>query len=194
MTLTNPEKLILLMLSELHEKVGVKDGTDTELLKRAISSGNTWALDWEMPGIVGDCSEPNPPQVTDVVNILDMWSFIEEAYEKFDENAREKVKIGATPSGEHVKFTGFDGNNEASHASIAHFLVEDMNRFSRFKKRDLNSHFPSIDGLLRMSTLFKAIRPSLADRGLNADEVIQLLNARKHPTEAQLQTSNINRP
>jgi uncharacterized protein len=184
MKLTNPEKLILLMLSELHEKVGVKDGTDTKLLAQAIYSGNTWALDWEMPGVVGDSSEPTPPQVTDVVNILDTWSFIEEAYEKFDAAAREKVKVGAAPFGEHVRFTGFDGNNEDRHMSIARFLVEEMDRFTRFKKRDFNSHHPSIDGLLRMSTLFETIRPSLANRGLNADEVIQLLNARKRPTDA----------
>jgi len=184
MKLTNSEKLILLMLSELHEKVGVKDGTDTKLLTRAIYSDNTWALDWEMPGVVGDRSEPTPPEVTDVVNILDMWSFIEEAYEKFDAASREKVKVGAAPFGEHVTFTGFDGNNESRHMSISRFLVEDMNRFTRFKKRDLNSHHPSIEGLLRMSGVFERIRPTLANRGLSADEVIQLLNARRHPTGA----------
>ena len=180
MKLTNPEKLILLMLSELHEKVGVKDGTDTKLLKRAIYSDNTWALDWEMQGVVGDKSEPTPPEVTDVVNVLDMWSFIEEAYEKFDAPSRDKVKVGAAPFGEHVTFTGFDGNNESRHMSIARFLVQDMDRFTRFKKRDLNSHHPSIEGLLRMSEVFEKIRPTLADRGLSADEVIQLLNARRH--------------
>ena len=181
MKLTNPEKLILLMLAELHDKVGVKDGTDTKLLTRAIYSDNTWALDWEMPGIVGDNLEPNPPEVTDVVNFLDMWLFIEEAYEKFDAPSREKVKTGAAPFGEHVTFTGFDGNNESRHMSIALFLVEDMGRFTRFKKRDLNSHHPSIEGLRRMLDVFENIRPTLVNRRLHADEVIQLLNAR-HPT------------
>ena len=184
MKLTNPEKLILLMLSELHAKVGVENGTDTKLLTRAIYSDNTWALDWEMPGIVGEKSELTPPEVTDVVNILDMWSFIEVAYEKFDAASREGVKTGAAPFGEHVTFTGFDGNNESRHMSIARFLVEDMDRFTRFKKRDLNSHHPSIDGLLRMTAVFEKIRPTLADRGLSSDEVIQLLNARRHPAGA----------
>jgi uncharacterized protein len=184
MKLTNPEKLILVMLAELHEKVGVKDGTDTKLLTSAIYSDNTWALDWEMPGIVGDCSEPTPVQVTEVTNILDMWSFIEEAYEKFDAAAKAKIKLEAAPFEEHVRFTGFDGNNETKYVSVARFLVEDMNRFSRFKNRDLNSHRLSIESLLRMFSLFETIRPNLADRGLSADEVIQVLNARKHPTGA----------
>jgi len=184
MELTNPEKLILLMLSQLHEQVGVKGGVDTKLLTNAIYSDNTWALDWEMSGVLSNKSEPTPPEVTDVVNILDMWSFIEEAYENFDAASREKVKVGAAPFGEHVMFTGFDGNNESRYMSIANFLVKDMNRFTRFEKRDLNSHSPSIDGLLRMSEVFEKIRPTLAHRGLNTDETIQLLNARRHPVKA----------
>lgn len=84
--------------------------------------------------------------VKDVVNILTMWSSIENSYEKLSLEDKEIVQIEATPFGKHVKFDGFDGNNECSHFSIASFLIDHLNRFSNFKGRDLNSHTPqSVD-------------------------------------------------
>src|ERR1700735_20135 len=104
--LTNPEKLILLMLSEIYEKLNL-DQVDTKLLRSAIYSENTWALDWEMPGVVGSDSEPTPPFVRQVVNYLDMWTFLEEAYARFDSAAREQIEKEAEPFGKHVRFPGF---------------------------------------------------------------------------------------
>ena len=51
---TNSEKLILVMLSEIHEKLCIKNGVNTKLVTNAIYSQNTWALSWDLPGIVGD--------------------------------------------------------------------------------------------------------------------------------------------
>lgn len=180
MKLTNPEKLILTMLSEIHEKLGIKDGVDTKLLTRAIYSDNTWALSWEMPGIVGDTLEPTPPEVKKVIDILDMWSFLEEAYEKFDATEKAKIKADADPFGNYVSFIGFDGNNESELLSIAKFMIEDMGRFSRFKGRDLNSHSPSIDTYGRMLAIFECIRPTLIGHGLSAEQVVQILMAKRH--------------
>jgi hypothetical protein len=43
MNLTNPEKLVLVMLAEIHEALKIKNGVDTKLLKNAIYRDNTWA-------------------------------------------------------------------------------------------------------------------------------------------------------
>ena len=48
MKLTNPEKLILVMLSEIYEKLGIQGETDTKFLLNAIYEGHTWALSWKM--------------------------------------------------------------------------------------------------------------------------------------------------
>ncbi len=180
MKLTNAEKLILTMLADMHEKLEI-DEVDTKLIKQAIYSNNTWALSWELPGIVGDSAEPTPPEVSLVVDILDMWSFIEEAYERFDATEKSALEAKADPFGKHVAFSGFDGNNESEYMSIANFLVKDMDRFSRFASRDLNSHCPSIDGYQRMLPKFLAIRPTLVGRGLSVEEMAEVLNARRHP-------------
>jgi uncharacterized protein len=181
--LTNPEKLILVMLAEIHEALKIKNGVDTELLKEAIWSDNTWALTWEMPGIIaGGPKEENPPEVKVVVDILDMWDFLEESHEKLGPVDKKRVEIEAAPFGTRVRFSGFDGNNEGRLMSVATFLIKDMDRFSRFKGRDLNSHgSPPVDAYLRMLAVFEPIRAKLDGNGLTADQVIQILQAKKYP-------------
>ena len=181
MKFTNAEKLIVTMLADLHEKLGI-DEFDTKLIKQAIYSNNTWALSWELPGIVGDSPESTPPEVSLVVDILDMWSFIEEAYERFDATEKSALEAKADPFGKHVEFSGFDGNNESEYMSIANFLVKEMDRFTRFADRDLNSHCPVIDGYQRMLAKFLTIRPTLVGHGLSVEEMAEVLNARRHPS------------
>ena len=179
MKLTNAEKLTLTMLADLHEKLEI-DKVNTKLLKNAIYSNNTWALSWEMPGIVGDSQEPTPPAVTLVVDVLDMWTFIEEAYEGFDSAQKTQLETEADSLGRYVEFSGFDGNNESELMGIANFLVDEMKRFTRFAGRDLNSHSPVIDGYRRMLEKFNAIRPNLLSRRLSVAELAEVLNSFRH--------------
>lgn len=177
MKLTNPEKLILLMLSAVYDKLGL-DSVDTSLLRSAIYSENTWALDWEMPGVVGSEPDPVPELVSEVVNYLEMWWFIEEAVSLFGPEDSARLEREAAPFGKHVRFTGFDGNNEPKPLGIARILIEDMGRFTRFKGRDLNSHVPLLDAYRRMHLLFSPMRTRLSHRShLSVDQVIELLNA-----------------
>ncbi|MBB6184929.1 YfbU family protein [Oleiagrimonas soli] len=179
MRLSNAEKLILTMLADIHKELNIQGDVDARFVTKAIYTGNTWALSWEMQSIVGDSPEPTPPIVSEVVDIIDMWSFIEEAYSSFDDAERKRVKDEAEPFGEHVEFAGFDGNNETEHMSIARFLVEEMNRFSRFKGRDLNSHYPSIDGYREMLAVFNPIRETLIGHGLSVDQLVAVLQAKR---------------
>lgn len=177
MKLSNPEKLILLMLSDIYEKLELS-GIDTNLIRSAIHTENTWALDWEMPGVVGSDSEPPPPLVVDVINYLDMWSFLEEAHSSFDASLKDQVAKEAEPFGKHVRFPGFDGNNEFEALSIARILINDMGRFSRFKGRDLNSHTPLLVVYKRMYSIFEPIRESLSGtRPLAPSQVVTILQA-----------------
>lgn len=181
MKLTNPEKLILIMLAEIQEKLAMTNGTDHKLVSKAIYSENTWALDWEMPGIVGHFAEPTPPSVSFVVSVLDMWSFIEEAYDSFDAVEKKKIEKEASPFGAHVKFAGFDGNHEGDVMSIASFLIDDMGRFSRFKGRGMNSHCSSVGTYQQMLNVFEPIRETMDGRThLTVDQVISILKTRYH--------------
>lgn len=172
MKLTNPEKLILTMLAQIHEKLGINDGVDTKLLQNAIYSDNTWALS------AADNAEPIPHEVKEVQDILDMWSFMEETYERFSDADKEKVKTEADPFGAFVKFVGFDAHYDYKHLSVARFLIDDMGRFSRFKGRELNST-TSVETYRRMLNVFLPIRPSLVDGvKLSAEQIIEILKVK----------------
>ena len=181
--LSDGEKLIATMLSELIEKLGVEVETDTALVRKVILGGHYWALGWEMPGIFHGHVDKQT-RVRFVVDVLDMWSFIEEAYETLTPDEKERLAREADPFGAHVLFRGFDGNNEGELLSIARFLADDLDRFSRFRSRSLNSHSPTVDGHRRMVAAFEPIRRTLIGRRLSVDELITVLNARRHAFEA----------
>jgi uncharacterized protein len=181
MKLSDGEKLILLMLSELYEKVGIKGEIDPDFIKSAIFSDMLWGINWKYSGIPFQETD-DPPIVREVLDILDMWSFIESAYGKLTAEDKQKVEKEADPFGKDPKFNGFDGNNEPEYIGTAMFLVNDLERFSEFKGRDFNCHFPSIGMHKRMLSAFAPIRKDLWNRKLSADDLIILLKARSHPS------------
>lgn len=172
MNLTNAEKLTLVMLAELHEKLGI-DTANADFIKEAIHSDNTWALSWQLTGIVGDNPDPTPPEVIEVLNIMGMWATIEEAYKALGARGQDAVlaayKIKAAPV-----FRGFDGNNESEYLNIASFFVNHMDRFPEFKGRDFNSHVPSMEGYRRMLKVWKGRAWSM---GMSVEQMTELLNA-----------------
>ena len=79
---TNPEKLMMWMLSEIMKGQKNHEKDTAELIKQAIYGGHFSALDWELTGIMHNHVD-RKEAVTLVVDTLDMWSFIERAYEGF---------------------------------------------------------------------------------------------------------------
>jgi uncharacterized protein YfbU (UPF0304 family) len=181
MKLSNGEKLILMMLCELYEKLGIKGEIDPKFIQEAIWSGNQWGLTWKYPGIFD--SEPRgEAAVSEVCDILEMWWLMESAYADLSAEDKKRIASEVGPLGENVRFLGFDGNNETEHLGVARFLIERLDRFAHFKGRDLNSHMPSLDIYGRMLAVYKTTRSTLADRRMGADEIIALLKAKIHPS------------
>lgn len=169
------DKLNFMLLRDIAKHLKVPTETDVDLMAEAIHGGHYWAPAWEMQGLFHSHAD-RPADVSFVVNVLDMWSFIEERVEKFEPGDLERVK--AANYGHAPKFAGFDGNNEAELMSIARFLVEKMNRFSHFKGRGFNSHSPSVARQRRMVAAFEPIRATLdLGRQLSANQIIEILEA-----------------
>jgi uncharacterized protein YfbU (UPF0304 family) len=178
--LSDGEKLIAMMLGDLIKALRIDVETDVELVRKVIFGGHYWALGWEMPGLFHNHSDKQR-HVRFVMDVLDMWSFVEDAFEKLDESDRKRLAAAVGPLGEHVEFLGFDGNEESEHFGIARFLVEDLERFTRFRKghRDLNSHCPTLGRYAAMLKVFEPIRKTLIGRRLTPDELAALLTARE---------------
>lgn len=177
--LSDGEKLIAVMLADMIKKLGVDVETNIDLVQKAIYGGHYWALGWEMQGIFHGHADKQS-RVRFVVDVLDMWTFLEEAFEDLSDQDKQRLAKEAEPFGKHVTFTGFDGNNESEYVGIARFLVDDLNRFSRFREghRDLNSHHPTLEAYGRMYRAFEPIRKTLIGRRMNVAELITVLKAR----------------
>ena len=186
MKLTNPEKLILIMLSEIYKKLDIQDGIDPKFVESAIYSDNTWGFEWKYSGVFSSATEPTPPEVTEVLNYLDMWRSIEFAYSCLDEEGKKELaaKVGS-PFGKNPEFRGFDGNNEAEYIGITRFLVNDLDRFAEFKGREgLNSHMSVLGMYRRMYQVFEPLRRTLINGPLSIGQLTMILKS-AYPSEGR---------
>ncbi|MBB4225505.1 YfbU family protein [Variovorax guangxiensis] len=167
------DKLNFMLLRDIAKHLNVQSETNLDFVAESIYGGHYWAPAWEMPGLFHNHVDQQA-DVTLVVNVLDMWDFIEERIEKLSPEEKEKLK--AANHGYLPKFQGFDGNNEATLMSIGRFFVEKMGRFSRFKKHEFNSHAPTAARYRRMAAAFELIRATLGfGRPMSVDQIIEIL-------------------
>lgn len=181
MKITDGEKLILLMLSELYEELEINGDIDPKFIKEAIFSNNLWAFPWKYSGIPFEGQE-DPEIVREVLDILDMWSFIEYSYAQLGDEQKAQLEKDAAPFGKDPKFPGFDGNNESEYMGTASFIVNELERFEEFKGRNFNSHHPSIDGHRRMLSAFKNIKSNLSFGPMSEKDLVEILKERIHPS------------
>lgn len=180
MQLSDGEKLIISMLCDLQEKLGVVGEIDATLVKEAITSGNIWALDWHYPGILED--ETSQETVRDATEILSMWSLIEHSHSELSEEEKARVAEHAGIFGREVVFRGFDGNSEGKYLSVARLLITKMERYGEFAGRDLNAHMPTLDTYHRMMKPFKrATEGNYGAQPLTAGQLIEILSEQVHP-------------
>ena len=184
MNVTDGEKLILLMLSELYERLDIRGEINPEFIKSAIFSHNLWGIPWKYSGIQFE-NQDTPPIVKEVLDILDMWSFIEYAYQKMSKEDQRKLEEDAHPFGKDPKFLGFDGNNESEHMNIASFLINDLERFQEFKGRSINSHMPTLETYHRMLSVFSKIRKTLISRSMSLAQLTTVLREKIHPEQRE---------
>lgn len=177
--ISDGEKLILLMLSELYEKMDIDGEIEPEFIKSAIFRDHLWGIPWKYSGIPFENQE-TPEIVKEVVDILDMWSFIEYGYQNLSDEEKAQLEIDADPFGKEPKFRGFDGNNESEYMSVASFLINDLDRFQEFKGRSMNSHMPSIETYRRMQNAFEPMRRTLISGPLKLADLTVILKEMVH--------------
>jgi uncharacterized protein YfbU (UPF0304 family) len=180
MEFTNEQKLIVTLLTEIHAALNIKDGVDPMFVQEMVATGRTWALEWQYPGIFQTSTE-TPPEVGFVLDALDMWDVLERTHEGLSP-ADQAEFLRLSPKSDHgVSFFGFDGNHGEEY-SIAHILINKMEKWSRFAGRDLNSHMPTVDIYSRMLEVYRPLhdqnpyQATLSPQGLAA-----VMNARIHP-------------
>lgn len=178
MNFTPEQKLIVSMLADILKIVDTekKSNFDADFISSAVLGKYDWAISWEHQSIA-DPKRTDPPEVTEVVNHLDMWSLIEQAYASLDAADKAWLAKEVPHFGNNPQFSGYDGNNESTHMGTARFLIHKMERFTEFAERDLNSHGPRVDRYNQMYSIFSSIRPQVQFRNLTKEELEQILQA-----------------
>ncbi len=178
--LSDGEKLLLLMMGDLFKHLKVKDPkTDAEFISEVIFGGHYWALKWQLPGVFHGHVD-DPAHLRLVLDILEMWDYIERGHERLPKNERQRLAAEVPFFGENLRFRGFDDNTEAKYGNIADFLIGELNRYARFAGRDLNAHMPTLDLHQRMLRVFTPMRPTMGGE-LSLDQLSVLLKAMPYP-------------
>lgn len=179
MNLSEGERLILVMLCDIHKALNLKGSIDPDTLRPLILKG-------EYNGAARSLSGENSPHrdrtpvASEVSEILDMWSAIERGYKHLSVEEKRVVEAEAGPLGRGVRFSGFDAESEIEYRDAAHHLIEVTGLFERFQGRNLDAHMPALAGYRRMLRLYGPMRPAARDARLGMRQVIELANAEKH--------------
>lgn len=186
MTFTTAEKLQIVLLCDLATPPAKRE-LDFDFVREAVISNDIWALHWKYPGL--ELNVPTPPDVKLVCDILDMWERVEESFEKL--SPTEKTRVQSASYNASTRFAGFDGNNESGLLHIARLLVEKLDRYSSFKHRIVDSHFPGIATDIRLLAVWRPIWDKkvqeMGDYQFTADELIAILREHIHPEHRQPQ-------
>jgi hypothetical protein len=87
MKLTDGEKIIIYMLSEIYEALEIKGDSDPKFLREAILSGHLWAIKERFHGLLHG-HEADQDIVAETRNLLSMWR--SEAEISQDQTRQEK--------------------------------------------------------------------------------------------------------
>ncbi len=86
--MTEAEKLILLMLADIHTHLRVKSEIDAAFVRDAIIEGQLWALCEKHRMVFEARAHKSDAEVNEVYEVLNMWWLLEPAYAKI--NAADK--------------------------------------------------------------------------------------------------------
>lgn len=145
MKLSDGEKLIAFMLADIMSAQGIHENIDPELVKTAIAGDDLWALKWKY-GSLFHSEGPNDQIVQETADIMTMCRVMENSIEQLNDS-------DGLPDNAMPVFVGFDGNEEP-HYGVATMLVENLDRFTEWADRDLNSHHITLDRYRAMKRVY----------------------------------------
>ena len=179
MNLSEGERLILVMLCDIHKALNLKGVIDPDALKPLILEAEQNGLARASNGASGGHRD-RTAVATEVSEILDMWSAIERGYKHLSVEEKRNVEAEAGPLGRGVRFSGFDAESEIEYRNAAHHLIEVTGLFERFQGRNLEAHMPALAGYRRMLRVYAPMRSVCGHRRLDVRQIIVLANAEKY--------------
>jgi uncharacterized protein YfbU (UPF0304 family) len=138
MYLTNAEKLIVLMLSDIYKHLNVSSSSeiDANFVKKAITTHNTWAIQFKYSELGFESEDGDDWAITgEVFPILFMWHELVSTYMHLSVENKTYIEKEVQQASKKVEFPGFDPNTEGDYFRIARFVVEELNYFPELRGR-----------------------------------------------------------
>ncbi|WP_414553711.1 YfbU family protein [Stenotrophomonas forensis] len=179
MKFTDEQRLIVMMLADIQKALNVRGDLDADFISKAAAWKNEFSIGWHHGSYFDDTD--TPPDFRFVLDVLDMFSFLEPANDSLTPSERQDLdsRVGWNTAG--PLFTGFDGNNESELRSYVVVAIDDLGFYPELKRGkfdSFNSHSQREDRYRAMLNVFKPIRAQLLDRKLTIDELAAVISAR----------------
>ncbi|CAI2407488.1 Uncharacterised protein [Serratia liquefaciens] len=155
--MTSTEKLTLLMMCDLFDHLGVDGEIDSSIVREAVDSGNTWAIERKYQFL---STEEVPKEVQKKVDsALTAYRNLSNSLRTLtpDESNELKDKHKLKIHDKHIQFPGYDGNNESDYMSVA-FMLGKLGLYTEQLEIDKNSHEENVnsyDDLISALTVLK---------------------------------------
>jgi len=179
MKFTDEQRLIVMMLADIQKELKINREFDPDFIGKAAAWKHEFAIGWKHSSIFDGNDTPDGFRF--VIDVLDMFSFLERANAKLTapERADLDARVGWSTKGR--LFDGFDGNNEPELRSYVDVAINELGMFEDLKNGkydDFNSHGAREERYARMLDAFLTIRPQLGDRSITVDELVEVLSAK----------------
>ncbi len=161
MELSQKDRLILLNQYLILEKLYPENKEYYEKVKHILENGYELMYDYILR-----LPDPTSKEICqEVFDILEMYRNLNDSFR----NLVDKSGIDK----DDINFNGFDGNNEGDHLSLTDFLINEDNRYSEFKREELNSHYPTLKNYRNMLIKWKS---KGGYHSLSQDEILNIIN------------------
>ncbi len=188
MKLTEGERLILLMLCEIHEHLKISEKTDAKLIREALMTGNFWGLDrYYQPA-----PEVDPKVADQTLEILSMWERLEESFAHLSPSDKKWFEEHASAFQKDVEFPGFSGNFDSEQLTASRFYIDVLDNFEHFKSRQLSrSPISTVDAYRRMLLIYQKILATVMNQDFTAEQIAKVVAAWKHPRHQSLEPEGV---
>ena len=170
------ERVIIGILQEHYERTSQPSAL-ADLAIEALATGNYWALPFERHALFQGDDPTAYADAQEVMRILDMYTMLERSYANLPVSEQKELASEFDLASEGIWFRGFDANEEGVQFSIARLLIEMLGRWSHFKEREMNSHFPELPRYRKMLRKFQGIPQAVRLHNLHRNEIARVLDA-----------------
>lgn len=174
--MTSTEKLTLMMLCDIYDRLEISGEIDHSIIKEAISSGNLWAIERKHQFLT---TKEIPKEIQKKVEqILCHYRLISHSLKHLPSNDSEELikKHELVIENNHIQFPGYDGNNEGDYMDVARMLGL-LGKYKEHIEVDKNSHTENVNYYEDITDKMEDFKASGVDMlKLNKSQIDELLN------------------